>query len=112
MLVGHLKKRIIFSSETNMAFSSQFYMVYVILNLQRKNYERSRQVNFIISRFILKISLLYDKNAQSKMNQHPKRDRTKLKKERFCLQITTAQVGLTTRGRQNQVKNRKGSSLR
>ena len=46
------------------------------------------------------------------MNQHPKRDRTKLKKERFCLQITTAQVGLTTRGRQNQVKNRKGSSLR
>ena len=38
------------------------------------------------------------------MNQHPKRDRPKLKKERFCLQITTAQVGLTTRGRQNQVK--------
>ena len=28
------------------------------------------------------------------------------KKERFCLQITTAQIGLTTQERQNQVKKR------
>ena len=28
------------------------------------------------------------------------------KKERFCLQITTAQIGLTTQERQNQVKKK------
>ena len=30
----------------------------------------------------------------------------KKKKERFCLQITTAQIGLTTQERQNQVKKK------
>ena len=34
------------------------------------------------------------------------------KKERFCLQITTAQIGLTTQERQNQVKKKKGSAFR
>ena len=32
------------------------------------------------------------------------------KRERFCLQITTAQIGLTTQERQNQVK-KKGKVL-
>ena len=34
------------------------------------------------------------------------------KRERFCLQITKAQIGLTTQDRQNQVKKRKGSAFR
>ena len=34
------------------------------------------------------------------------------KKERFCLQITTAQIGLTTQERQSQVKKRRGSAFR
>ena len=79
-----------------------------------------------------------EKNAQSKMKQLPKRDKTRYKKgkvlpldnnspnrtdhsrertrrekkERFCLQITTAQIRLTTQERQNQVKKRKGSALK
>ena len=36
------------------------------------------------------------------------RDRIRSKrKERFCLKITTAQIGLTTQERQNQVKKTK-----
>ena len=79
-----------------------------------------------------------EKNAQSKMKQLPKRDKTRYKKgkvlpsdnnslnrtdhsrertrrekkERFCLQITTVQIRLTTQERQNQVKKRKGSAFR
>ena len=34
------------------------------------------------------------------------------KKGRFCLQITTALVGLTTQERQNLVKNKEGSAFR
>ena len=46
------------------------------------------------------------------MNQLPKRDRTRMEKkkkkknERFCLQITTVQIGLNTQERQNQVKKK------
>ena len=40
------------------------------------------------------------------------RDRIRSKKkERFCLKITTAQIGLTTQERQNQVKKKKGKVL-
>ena len=39
-------------------------------------------------------------------------EKKKKKKERFCLQITTAQIGLTTQERQNQVKKREGSAFR
>ena len=35
----------------------------------------------------------------------------KKKNERFCLQITTAQIGLTTQERQNQVEKKKGKVL-
>ena len=45
------------------------------------------------------------------MNKLPKIDRTRLKKGRFCLQITTAQIGLTTQERQNQVENKRKHQL-
>ena len=49
-----------------MGFSSRFFKVNKKLNLQRKRYVKSRQVNLILSRFI---RLLQDKNAQSEMKQ-------------------------------------------
>ena len=44
------------------------------------------------------------------MTDYPRETEPGKKKERFCLQITTAQIGLTTRERQNQVK-KKGKVL-
>ena len=72
-----------------MGFSSRFFKVNEKLNLQRKRYVKSRQVNLTLSRFI---RLLQDKNAQSEMKQLSE----KKKNYRFCLQTTTAQIGLTT----------------
>ena len=49
--------------------------------------------------------------AQIGLNTQERQNQVK-KKERFCLQITTAQIGLTTQERQNQVKKKKGSAYR
>ena len=57
-------------------------------------------------KFILKIGLLYDKNAQSKKDWLSKRENQVKKSGRFCPQITTAQIGLTTQERQNQVEKK------
>ena len=40
-------------------------------------------------------------------NSQRETEPNKKKKERFCLQITTAQIGLTTQERQNQVEKGK-----
>ena len=48
--------------------------------------------------------------AQIGLTTHERQNQVK-KKERFCLQITTAQIGLTTQERQNQV-GKKGSAFR
>ena len=50
-----------------------------------------------------------DNNSPNKTD-YPRETEPGEKKERFCLQITTAQIGLTTQERQNQVK-KKGKVL-
>ena len=52
--------------------------------------------------------LLSDNNSPNRTDD-PKETEPGEKKERLCLQITTAQIGLTTQERQNQVK--KGKAL-
>ena len=51
--------------------------------------------------------------AQIGLTTQEKQNQVK-KRERFCLQITKAQLGLTTQERQNQVKKKKqkGSAFR
>ena len=46
-----------------------------------------------------------DNNSPNRI-EYPRETESGEKKERFCLQITTAQIGLTTRERQNQVKKK------
>ena len=51
-----------------------------------------------------------DNNSPNRTD-YPRETEPGEKKERFCLQITTAQIGLTTQERQNQVKKKKGKVL-
>ena len=46
-----------------------------------------------------------DNNSLNKTD-YPRETEPGEKKGRFCLQITTAQIGLTTQERQNQVKEK------
>ena len=46
-----------------------------------------------------------DNNSPNRTD-YPRETESGEKKERFCLQITTAQIGLTTQDRQNQVKKK------
>ena len=55
--------------------------------------------------------LLSDNNSPNKTD-YPRETEPGEKKERFYLQITTAQIGLTTQERQNPVKKGKGSAFR
>ena len=45
--------------------------------------------------------------AKTELTTQEKQNQVKRKKERFCLQITTAKTELTTQERQNQVKRKK-----
>ena len=51
-------------------------------------------------------------NNSTNRTDYPRETEPGEKKKRFCLQITKAQMGLTTQERQNQVKKRKGSAFR
>ena len=108
-LVGHRNRRTNFLIQKNMAFSSRLFMVNVELNLQRKRYVQSKRVNLILLRFMLKLVCSKIKTSL-KWTNFPREtepdEKKKKKKERFCLQITTAQIGLTTQERQNQVKKK------
>ena len=52
-----------------------------------------------------------DNNSPNRTD-YPRETEPGEKKERFCLQITTAQIGLTTQERQSLVKKRKGFAFR
>ena len=58
---------LIFLVKTNMGFSSRFFKVNEKLNLQRKRYVKSRQVNLTLSRFIrlLHKKCVIEKSTQS-----------------------------------------------
>ena len=51
-------------------------------------------------------------NKSPNRTDYPRETEPGEKKEGFCLQITKAQIGLTTQERQKQVKKRKGYAFR
>ena len=51
-------------------------------------------------------------NKSPNKTDYPRETEPGEKKERFSLQITTAQIRLTTQERQNHVEKRKGSAFR
>ena len=51
-------------------------------------------------------------NKSPNKTDYPRETEPGEKKERFFLQITTAQIRLTTQERQNHVEKRKGSAFR
>ena len=62
-----------------------------------------------------KRKVLPSDNNSPNRTDYPREAEPGEKKGRFCLQITTAQIGLTSQERQNQVKKKKkkkGSAFR